>query len=239
MLPRSELVREGAQSCWAGQEGWVMPSQWAEKHECLFWSRSTGFSFRGAGLSLPLLADAWGASGLPPDLCSLPACGTLEMKMWLPITQPTPPLSHAPVNAHTPAHTHGCSQTLHPSCPTPPAAASLCPATLCPPLPSSPAAAPLGPCHSHGGSHTPSSRWGGKCHCQVSTHAHGLLGAVLAGWHQEQARLPLVPSDPTQPRPSLLAFPLSVLNMREDMCLYDSPSWDCFMCLMSSCGEAA
>lgn len=127
-----------------------MPSQWAEKHECLFWSRSTGFSFRGARLSLPLLADAWGASGLPPDLCSLPACGTLELKMWLPITQPTPPLSHAPVYAHTPAHTHGCSQTLHPSCPTPPATASLSPATLCPPLPSSPAAAPPGPCHSHG-----------------------------------------------------------------------------------------
>lgn len=113
-----------------------MPSQWAEKHECLFWSRSTGFSFRGAGLSLPLLADAWGASGLPPDLCSLPACGTLELKMWLLITQPTPPLSHAPVYAHTAAARHCTPAAPHllplPASVQPPSALLFPPALLLP-----------------------------------------------------------------------------------------------------------
>lgn len=121
-----------------------MASQWAEKHECLLRSRSTGFSFRGAGLSLPLLADAWSASGLPQDLCTLPACGTLELKTWLLVTQPTPPLSHAACTRLVAAR-HSTTAAPHllalPAFLQPPSAHLFNP----------------GPCHSHGDSHTPAA----------------------------------------------------------------------------------
>lgn len=199
-----------------------MPIQWAEKHKCLFWSRSTGVLFRGSRLvsapSCRCLGCIW-----PPSRPVLPSSlwDTRAENVASHHTGSTT-LSHAPAHIHSPAHTHSCSQTLHQSCPTSPATA-----TLCPPLPFSPVVAPSGPCHSHG------SEWEGRCHCQCPPKASV---AVLAS--RMDKALP-VPSGPVQPRPPLLAFPLSLLSMREDLCLYSSPCWVCFMCLISSRGEAA
>lgn len=120
----------------ARKDGWCQSSG-LRSTSASFGAGAPGFCLEAAGLSLPLLADAWGASGLPQDLCSLPACGTLELKMWLLITQAAPHLAMH-LHTYTALHTHTAaarhSTRAAPHLLPPPPSALLFPSALLLPL---------------------------------------------------------------------------------------------------------
>lgn len=188
-----------------------MPSQWAEKHECLFRSRSTGLLFRGAGFSLPLLADAWGASGLSQDLCSLPPCGTLELNMWLS-SHSQHHLLAMDLHMHTELQPDTPPQQPCTSWPASlqPLSALLFPLALL--LPLQDHATAMG---------TVTVGWARRCHARCPPKP------VVSQWQCWQPGIKSQQGCPlfhlTQCSPAHLCWPFhSVLNMREDMCLYYS-----------------